>query len=408
MIKLLEQIRLKQSGRLALAFLLVLSALSSERGFASIHGTLTIGDLPRDVRSLILSKLPLSDLLLALRSKPLNDAQKDLIWTHPEMQERLNQLVQELGSEDEQKGIRAVRLLSNLPAVTPERLRLLIDAACAKNNKIQRSRASKVLRRLWDQGAAPWMIRESQATLGTLTQGSPIGPKTTSNGIDLAHAVTLAGLLQPSFSRSETIAEVRNLEAQIKAKLTMLLAPESSHVSQNFERLENSDQGIVRLLPRGRYTGSTIREDGAYFSFCRNDHSYGYGSDIELQSGQFSVGFAGCDFGFFISLGDNMPLDSIDLEDPRLKFLLEFRPATNEPDARVHQTLAYETNQNGFKYKNRATFQVGETLVLRSIDYGTSDLLVGIQVLSIDPDDESVVFSWKLLKTFEIPTLRNN
>ena len=48
----------------------------------------------------------------------------------------------------------------------------------------------------------------------------------------------------------------------------------------------------------------TLRGGGAFYSFSRLTHEYGGGSDLALDQGQFWVGFAGTDYGFFTNLGD--------------------------------------------------------------------------------------------------------
>src|SRR6185295_2029160 len=84
-----------------------------------------------------------------------------------------------------------------------------------------------------------------------------------------------------------------------------------------------------------------LRGGGAYYSFVRNTHEYGYGSDIELSRGVFSVGFAGFDFGLLTMLG-NLPLEEVSLENAVIKTLAEFQPPLAETDIRAMQYGLYK------------------------------------------------------------------
>ncbi len=80
----------------------------------------------------------------------------------------------------------------------------------------------------------------------------------------------------------------------------------------------------------------TLRRGGAYYSFTKLTHEYGYGSDISLEMGNLSVGFAGADYGMLASLGD-ASLDSLTLETPGVSALASYTPPASEPKARIEQ-----------------------------------------------------------------------
>jgi hypothetical protein len=91
----------------------------------------------------------------------------------------------------------------------------------------------------------------------------------------------------------------------------------------------------IRLLPREKYDRVlAINGGGAYYSFAQKTHEYGQGSDIELQQGNLSVGFAGADYGFLIDLGDVNLLD-VNKETPELSFLAAYSPPADEPAVRA-------------------------------------------------------------------------
>lgn len=82
--------------------------------------------------------------------------------------------------------------------------------------------------------------------------------------------------------------------------------------------LRPRNTGLVRLLPGEVYDDrdyhtrnpAKISGGGAYYSFAKLTHVYGYGSDIELARHNLSVGFAGADYGLLVDLG-NVPIETI-------------------------------------------------------------------------------------------------
>jgi hypothetical protein len=159
-----------------------------------------------------------------------------------------------------------------------------------------------------------------------------------------------------------------------------------------------------------------MRGGGAYYSFTRKTHEYGYGSDIELQmyhpndyapsmtEYMFRTGFAGADYGFIGALGD-VPIEEVTLDHDRLKVLADYRPPSAEPKARLEQRRSSDgISKNGDTYKNGAPAILNHTYALRSINYGRSDVLVAFRVVRKDSDG-SVVILWKMLKRFSTPSL---
>jgi hypothetical protein len=206
-----------------------------------------------------------------------------------------------------------------------------------------------------------------------------------------------------SVDRSLVEKEINDLYAQIRSKENLFLAPSPEDHATFSEYLNQSDKGIIRLLPREKYDNKlSIRGGGAYYSFVRLTHEYGYGSDIELSREEFSVGFAGYDFGFLIDVGA-LSLEEITLEHPALKFLTTFTPALVEPEIRAQQRQSGQGIQAGeFNYTRRVPVKVGHAYLLRSIDYDTSDVIVAFQALRQEADG-SVVLIWKMLKKLSPP-----
>jgi len=219
--------------------------------------------------------------------------------------------------------------------------------------------------------------------------------------------VCCCGLLTPaqSVDRAQLEKEVDALWEQIKAKEAPLLATSAADQAAFAEFLQQPETGLIRLLPRERYeTKLKIRGGGAYYSFTRLTHEYGYGSDLELQQGKFSVGFAGADSGFLIALGDT-PLEEVTLDHPGVRFPAEFTPPTKEADARAQHRQTYTGIQVGdFTYKYSLPAAVNTSYVVRSIQYDTADVLVAFRVVRKDYDG-SLILLWKMLKKFPVPKL---
>ncbi len=174
--------------------------------------------------------------------------------------------------------------------------------------------------------------------------------------------------------------------------------------------LKGTRGGLIRLLPRETFDGKlALRGGGAYYSFVYREHQYGYGSDIELQGGHFSVGFAGADFGFLVDLGDT-PLEEVSAETDAVQPLADFKTPPAERDARAIQRQL--TSGGGQPlgprtYGRRLPTVVGHTYAVRSVNYDDSDMLVAFRVLRED-DNGSVVLLWKTLKEYPRPTLQRD
>lgn len=196
------------------------------------------------------------------------------------------------------------------------------------------------------------------------------------------------------------------LNAQFAQKEVLFLQPAAEDYAAAANTLTQPETGVMRILPRGKYEDILLtRGAGAYYYFPQQIHEYGYGSDLELQLGQFSVGFAGADFGFLTSL-NNVALDSVKLDTPGVKYLADFTTPLNEPGAREQQQRASAGFQaDGFNYRNRVAAALNTTYVVRSIVYEGSDCLVAFRVIRQDSFDDSLIILWKMLKRYATPQL---
>ncbi len=182
-----------------------------------------------------------------------------------------------------------------------------------------------------------------------------------------------------------------------------ILAPSLGDRLAHQQFLKQSKTGVIRLMPRevydtNKYQGhpDLPRGGGSYFSFFYRSHSYGHGSDIELQRNQFAVGFAGADYGMLVSLED-IPIDAIPTNDPRLLFMRKYKRKTQVDDARSEfQRFRSGVNLDGFTYKSTLPVRINTTYLVRSIVLGRSDILAAFRVTRLDSDG-SAILAWKLL-----------
>jgi len=175
---------------------------------------------------------------------------------------------------------------------------------------------------------------------------------------------------------------------------------------------------MIRLLPREIFDSEvykkqsktiTMRGGGAYYSFVKKTHEYGYGSDIELDHDYLSVGFAGYDYGMLLKLNLNeVPLENLTAEHVEAATLINYEVPVNEPEIRKEQMrFGQGVVMNGFVITRRVPVEIGASYLLRSIDYETSDVLVAIKVVRKDTDG-SVIIAWKLLQNLPTPKAARN
>jgi hypothetical protein len=219
--------------------------------------------------------------------------------------------------------------------------------------------------------------------------------------------------------RSKIIKEIVSLRKELSEREKLFLSPPAEDLAAFAEFLKQPETGLIRLFPRGLYDDRlTIDGGGAYYSFTRLTHEYGFGSDIELEpvpTNEFSpppiaeynfhTGFAGADYGFIVTIGD-VPLEKVRLEHNGVKFLATYNPPSTLPEARAEQRRARDgpRRKGRYGYLREALVNVNYTYALRSIVYDRSDVLVAFRVVRKEIDG-SVVILWKTLKRFPTPPL---
>ena len=214
-------------------------------------------------------------------------------------------------------------------------------------------------------------------------------------------------------SRSDVLKEIEQKRAELAALEESFLQPGDDDRARYAQFLNQPNTGLIRLLPREKfdsevYTNNkesiTMRGGGAYYSFARNTHVYGHGSDISLDRAQLETGFAGADYGMLTDLGD-VPLESVGAETPSVALFAAYQPARQEQIARVeYRRLRQGGELAGLPVKSRLPVKLNSTYLLRSINYLSSDVLVALKVVRIDSDGSATIL-WKVLKKYGKPKL---
>ncbi len=221
--------------------------------------------------------------------------------------------------------------------------------------------------------------------------------------------------LAQSPSREDLQRQIETKRTELKALEKAFLSPSAEDEETYAAYLGHRDMGLIRLLPRagGKENNVkaaellTLRGGGAYYSFSRLTHEYGYGSDISLEQGNLSVGFAGADYGLIANLGD-VPLETISIEDSRAGFMAAYEVPGELARARAEaQRFSSGVTDDGVIYKGRVPAEVRSTYLLRSVNYEGTDVLVTFKVVRKDSDG-SVIIVWKLLKNYPVPQLARN
>lgn len=230
--------------------------------------------------------------------------------------------------------------------------------------------------------------------------------KTLAVTFGLTLLLTCLNVAAQSPSRDDVIKQIEAKRAELSVLEQQVLAVSNTDRETFAAFLSQPQTGLIRLLPREDYDGNgkrglAIRGGGAYYSFTRKTHEYGYGSDISLEQGSLSVGFAGLDYGMMLDLGD-ISLDEVATDHAATRALLDYRPPLKYAEIRGEQgKQAIELT--GFNFKRSLPATVSHTYVLRSFSFETSDTLVAFRVVRKDTDG-SLILIYKVLKSFPKPT----
>jgi len=208
--------------------------------------------------------------------------------------------------------------------------------------------------------------------------------------------------------------DVGTLNDQLKKVVQSKLAVPTAVAERFADITKSPDAGIVRLQADGSQLERAVRGGGTYYAFLRRDQEYNYGSDIQLQAGQFKTGFAGANYGYFLRLG-RIPirqlLDSASAVPPTWlgqsrrdawQHMWQYQPPRDIKEIRAHQSAARSLVKGGVPIAESTPAVVAEAYLIRSIQVDTSDALVAFQVIDRN-DDGSMNLVWKVVKVFDTP-----
>ncbi len=202
-------------------------------------------------------------------------------------------------------------------------------------------------------------------------------------------------------SREQRFQQLVELNSQIRTLEKEFLLP----APKDLKRSQTQNFSVFRLMPREKFDHQFIVQGGgSYFSFITGSHDYQKIAQINLEQNNLGVGFAGADYGFIADLGEISLMD-ITEETAEVKFLINYKPPTNEPDVRFEQSKAHNYEENGLIYKSRVPAVVGHSYILRAISFDDADMLVAFKIYRKDTDGSLIIF-WKLIKNFEKPTFK--
>jgi hypothetical protein len=176
------------------------------------------------------------------------------------------------------------------------------------------------------------------------------------------------------WSVKDLVALREGIDAMLVERLTK---PSREHVATVAGM---PDVDVARIVQRGLLSGvKEPRGGGAYFSFTTKSHSYNEKPDIELQNGYFTSGFAGGDFGMVYSVDARSVADVTEKHYPGL-FKLDPR----------------EFYKQGRGIRQKPNAEKGVVYVIRSIRWGSTDLIAAFEVLDVDA--YTVTFAWRLMR----------
>jgi hypothetical protein len=215
-------------------------------------------------------------------------------------------------------------------------------------------------------------------------------------------------------SRADVLNDIETKRAELAKLENQFLAPSAEDRTAYAEFLTQPNTGLIRLLPREKFdsdankrSGITTRGGGAYYSFSRQTHEYGWAIDIGLEQGYLQTGFGGADYGMITKL-DGARLEDVSTELPGAIFLAKYSAVANEPEARIEQRrFSTGATIDGVAYKRRLPVEIGATYLLRSITFEEADVLVAFRIVRQDTDG-SLIIAWRMLEKYPTPKLARN
>jgi hypothetical protein len=202
---------------------------------------------------------------------------------------------------------------------------------------------------------------------------------------------------------------LKGTEQQLGARERARLNPPQELLNMDSAFLKQPATGLFRLMAVGD-TGDSlvintpilgkdativpIAGGGAYYSFTTLGHDQGLGADLHLINGVFETGLNNNSLGILMRL-DSRPLESVSIETPILATLATYSPPWRLEDwKKERKVLSEGVSRGGMFYRSRIPADVDANYAMRSVVFGSSDVLVVFRVLSQNWD-ESINIIWK-------------
>jgi hypothetical protein len=214
------------------------------------------------------------------------------------------------------------------------------------------------------------------------------------------------------------------------------VSPSEQVLSQYSRFLNSSNKGIFRMIAdfgcaandkvinaRKECLIYSLPGGGNSFSFRAEKHRVRHLADITLAGEKLVI--TGVFMHGFIADVGNVPIDSISLNSPAMKFVVGFKPSISEDNLLVvDEKLSRGVEQDGFRYAKEVDVSLGSTYVFRAVAYrgkvmrsarGVAynelnydkrrDVTVAFQVVERGADG-SVTIVWKQLADLESPKIK--
>jgi hypothetical protein len=219
-------------------------------------------------------------------------------------------------------------------------------------------------------------------------------------------------------------------------KEMVAVAPSSRVLNQYSTFLNAPNTGVFRLVPDAGCASSdkvinaseeclkyTLPGAGNSFSFRAESHRIRHLADITLIGDKLKI--TGIFMHGMMADVGTVPIDSVSLNSPGMKFVSGFEPSTTADGAiEVDCTLSRGVEQDGFRYAKEVTARENSTYVLRSVAYRGSlvrsvrgvayneldqdnreDIIVAFRIVERG-NDGSVTIVWKQLADLESPKIK--
>lgn len=259
------------------------------------------------------------------------------------------------------------------------------------------------------------LVGLSAALCGVVSCGSPSDSNSGANTLQ-TRSIKDAPTPYPvaDADRTKAVDELIGMRRQMMALEGNLIAPAKEDLDQYADLLKDPQSGLARLFPRDSSNERKpllLSGGGSYYQFKNRSNEYGQGNDVEYSTDsapQFSVGFAGVDFGFFAQLG---PIDvrNIAATNPAVALALSYVSPNGQPEPvwrSEQRRWSKGSTIDGVYFKDRTEAIVGMSYVVRSVNENDYDTVTVFQVVRRDPTDGSLIIAWKLLSELEKPVLK--